>query len=121
MDRTSFEAELTRDGFKVQKSTLAAGRNNSEHTHPFDARLYVLKGNIKIGCEENVTNYGPSDACSMNADTLHTEVVKSEDVAFWWAGATNSRVTCVVCPSGIMKRDCRWRSFQSPPTLRQFR
>ena len=52
MDRTSFEAEATRDGFKVQKSILAAGRNNSEHTHPFDARLYVLKGTSQSGARK---------------------------------------------------------------------
>ena len=82
MDRTSFEAEATRDGFEVQESTLVAGTNNPERTHPFDARLYVLSGNITIGCEGDVTTYGPGDTCSMDADTLHTEVVKSEDVAF---------------------------------------
>ena len=32
MDRTSFEAAATRDGFEVQESTLVAGTNNSEHT-----------------------------------------------------------------------------------------
>ena len=82
MDRTTFEEEATRDGFEVQESTLAAGTNNPEHTHPFDARLYVLSGKLTIGCAGNVTTYGPGDTCQMNADTLHTEVVDDDEVVF---------------------------------------
>ena len=82
MDRTTFEEEATRDGFEVQESTLAAGTNVSEHTHPFDARLYVLSGNISISCDGDATTYGPGDTCQVDADTPHTEVVESGEVAF---------------------------------------
>ena len=36
---------------------------------------------------------------------------KLKMLPFWWVGATNSRETCVVCPSGING------NFRSPPTV----
>ena len=71
MDRTS-RGRSNEDGFEVQ-STLVAGTNNSEHTHPFDARLYVLSGNSQLGAGQRHNLW--SGTCSMDADTLHTGVV----------------------------------------------
>ena len=82
MERSTFEQEAIKDGFEVQESTLAARTNNPEHSHPFDARLYVVSGNITIGCDGDETTYGPGDTCQMDADKLHTESVDAEEVVF---------------------------------------
>ena len=82
MDRKIFEAEASNDGFEVQKSKLAPGTNNPEHTHPFDARLFVLSGEITIGCNGKTKTYGPGDNCRMDANTPHTEMVNDEEATF---------------------------------------
>ena len=45
MDRTTFVAELKRDGFEVVEREMPANHNNPEHAHDFDARVMdVLLG-----------------------------------------------------------------------------
>ena len=82
MDQEMFETEASNDGFDVRKRKLAPGTNNPEHTHPFDARLYELSGEITIECNGETNTYGPGDDCRMDAETPHTEVVEDEEVVF---------------------------------------
>ena len=49
MDRIEFKEKMERDGFTVNEKSMAAGTVNRDHTHPFDARLFVLDGHITIG------------------------------------------------------------------------
>lgn len=82
MDRTTFEAQVTRDGFALQDGTMAAGTVNPDHTHPFDARVFVLSGAITITSDGQSHTYGPGDSCSMDANTVHAEEVGAEDVVY---------------------------------------
>ncbi len=82
MDRAAFEAGLEQDGFELSESRMEAGCNNPEHTHPFDARLFVLSGKITIGRNGKLETFGPGDTCNMDANTMHTEDVGNEDVSF---------------------------------------
>ena len=77
MDRIQFKEKMERDGFTVSKKPMAAGTVNQDHTHPFDARLFVLAGHVTLGqgIEEKV--WGPSDICSVDADVEHSEKVDS--------------------------------------------
>ena len=49
MDRIEFKEKMERDGFTVSEKSMAAGTVNQDHTHPFDARLFILDGHITIG------------------------------------------------------------------------
>ena len=40
---------------------MAAGTVNQDHTHPFDARLFVVAGHITIGQDGKETTFGPGD------------------------------------------------------------
>ena len=75
MDRVQFKEQMEKNGYKVNEKTMLAGTINLEHTHPFDAQLFVLSGHITIGRsgEENI--FGPGDICSVNANTKHSEKV----------------------------------------------
>ena len=77
MDRIKFKEKMERDGFTVNEKSMAAGTVNRDHTHPFDARLFVLDGHITIGQGGEEKVFGPGDICSGDADVEHSEKVGS--------------------------------------------
>jgi quercetin dioxygenase-like cupin family protein len=82
MDRAAFEAGLKQDGFELSEGRMEAGCNNPDHTHPFDARLFVLSGEITIGRDGKSETFGAGDTCSVDANTMHSEKVGGEDVIY---------------------------------------
>ena len=48
MDRLEFEAALRHDGFRVVNASLRPNTREANHCHDFDARLFVLGGEITI-------------------------------------------------------------------------
>ena len=52
MDRLEFEADLQRDGFSAVYSSLTPNMKVSNHCHDFDARLFVLGGEITMDVDE---------------------------------------------------------------------
>ena len=48
MTRDEFEADLLKQGYGVFYGGFRAGLENPEHTHPWDARLFILGGEITI-------------------------------------------------------------------------
>ena len=77
MDRIEFKEKMERDGFTVNEKSMAAGTVNRDHTHPFDARLFVLDGHITVGRGGEEKIFGPGDICSVDADVEHSEKVGS--------------------------------------------
>jgi quercetin dioxygenase-like cupin family protein len=82
MDRATWEAELQRDGYELKESGMAAGTVLSDHTHPFDARLFVLSGEITITQNGGPRTYGAGDTCAVAANESHAEEVGAEDVTY---------------------------------------
>ncbi len=82
MDRQTFEAELSRDGYELKENAMAAGTVNADHTHPFDARLFVLSGEIAVayGGETHVCRAG--DTFSLGANVAHSERVGPDGVSY---------------------------------------
>ena len=75
MDRAHFQEQVEKDGYKVKEKTMVAGTINLEHTHPFDAQLFVLSGHITIGQSGEETIFGPGDICTVDANTKYSEKV----------------------------------------------
>ena len=48
MDKIEFEADLRRDGFRPVFASLRPNMEEANHCHDFDARLFVLGGEITI-------------------------------------------------------------------------
>ena len=46
-----FESELKRDGYDVITNTTPGAKVNPEHSHPFDVRAMVLKGDLTLNRE----------------------------------------------------------------------
>ena len=77
MDRINFKEKMERDGFTVSKKSMAADTVKQNHTHPFDARLFILDGHITIGQGGEEKVFGPGEICSVDADVEHSEKVGS--------------------------------------------
>ena len=82
MDRATWEAELKRDGYELRESSMAAGTVNPDHTHPFDARLFVLSGEITITQNGKPRTHGAGDTCAVAANESHAEEVGAVDVVY---------------------------------------
>ena len=81
MNPTTFERELTRDGYTPGNSELQAMEPKPLHTHDFDARILVLEGAITIAWEDGKTTYRKGDVYDVPAGTPHTEIVGAEGVS----------------------------------------
>jgi quercetin dioxygenase-like cupin family protein len=73
MDRTTFEAELHRDGYQVAVNTMQPGAINPEHQHDFDARLLVVDGEMTIVVGDERSTYNVGDTFSMTHGCRHSE------------------------------------------------
>ena len=74
MDRATFEAELTRDGYTVVSVAMKPNGVNPEHVHPFDARLLVTEGTMTIMREGAPTRtYAAGETFEMPVGTKHAE------------------------------------------------
>lgn len=74
MDRQEFEAGLLRDGFAAAVQVeRAVGYSLGEHQHPFDARAFILAGEITLTVAGVATTYRPGDVFRLAAGTMHLE------------------------------------------------
>ena len=82
MDRVEFEAGLRRDGFSVVNASLKPNLKDGNHCHDFDARLYVLGGEITITRDNQAETFRAGQCCEVPAGCMHAEDVGPEGVAF---------------------------------------
>ena len=83
MDRTTFEAELTRDGYAVVSVAMQPNATNPEHVHPFDARLLVIEGAMTIVRDGAPTRtYAAGETFEMPVGTKHSETAGAVGAAY---------------------------------------
>ncbi|NBQ75756.1 MAG: cupin domain-containing protein [Acetobacteraceae bacterium] len=82
MTRDEFEADLLKQGYGVFYGGFRAGLENPEHTHPWDARLFILGGEITITQDGKAICYRAGDTCAVAANYPHAEQVGPSGVAF---------------------------------------
>jgi quercetin dioxygenase-like cupin family protein len=82
MDRLEFEAELRRDGFSVVNASLRPNMKLGNHCHDFDARLFVLGGEITITRDNAAETFRAGQCCEVLAGCMHAEHVGPEGVAY---------------------------------------
>jgi quercetin dioxygenase-like cupin family protein len=73
MDQQTFESELKRDGYEVMTNTTPGAKVNPEHSHPFDVRAMVLKGDFSLTRDGKKVSYKPGEIFSMPRGCLHYE------------------------------------------------
>src|ERR1700751_1526107 len=81
MDRLEFESDLRRDGFSAVYSSLTPNMKVSNHCHDFDARLFVLGGEITITRDNKPETFRAGQCCEVPANCMHAEHVGPEGVA----------------------------------------
>src|SRR5690349_3669066 len=82
MDKTEFEAGLRRDGFRPVYASLRPNLKEANHCHDFDARLFVLGGEITITRDNNPETLRAGQCCEVPANCMHAEHVGPEGVAY---------------------------------------
>ena len=82
MDRLSFEASLRQEGYKLVNSSLKPNELSPDHMHDFDARLFVLGGEITIARDGKSETFRAGDSCAVPAGCCHAEQVGPEGVAY---------------------------------------
>src|SRR3978361_382645 len=82
MDRLEFEAELRRDGYRLLNRTLKPQMVDANHCHDFDAKLFVLGGEISITRDNKPETFRAGDCCEVPAGCMHAEQVGPEGVAY---------------------------------------
>jgi quercetin dioxygenase-like cupin family protein len=74
MDRPTFEAGLTREGFEIVTNAMKPNAVNAEHAHSFDARLLVVEGAMTIVRDgAPIRTYAVGETFEMPAGTRHSE------------------------------------------------
>lgn len=83
MDRADFETELRAQGYgEVVDRQMPANDTNPEHAHEFDARLFILEGEMTISCGGEVRTYRTGDTFAMAAGRHHAEHSGLEGVRY---------------------------------------
>src|ERR1700753_4155922 len=73
MDQHTFEAKLKQDGYDVMTNTTPNAKVNPEHSHPFDVRAMVLKGDFSLTRGGETKAYKPGEIFTMDRGCLHYE------------------------------------------------
>jgi quercetin dioxygenase-like cupin family protein len=83
MDRATFEASLTRDGFEIVSVTMQPDAINPQHVHTFDARLLVVDGAMTIDREGAPTRtYRTGETFEMPSGTRHSETAGASGATY---------------------------------------
>src|ERR1700761_8060211 len=82
MDRLEFESDLRRDGFSAVYSSLTPNMKEANHCHDFDARLFVLGGEITVTRDNKAETFRAGQCCEAPAGCRHTERVGPLGVAY---------------------------------------
>jgi mannose-6-phosphate isomerase-like protein (cupin superfamily) len=73
MTRAEFETELRREGYEIREGEFKPDHHKAAHAHDFDARVLVLDGSVTMVYGNDHVTYGPGDACTVPAGTMHEE------------------------------------------------
>lgn len=82
----SFEARALADGYdEALARTWPADAVADRHTHPFAARLLVVRGEMWLTVGEETRHFGPGDSFELDADLPHAERYGEEGATYWVA------------------------------------
>ena len=74
MTETTFRDQLARDGFtEVLVRDWAADQQLPEHSHPFDARLLVLAGDMQLTRAGSAQRFCVGEHCEVPRGQPHAE------------------------------------------------
>ena len=81
MDRLEFEADLRREGYRVVNNSVKPNLLAPNHCHDFDAKVFVLGGEITITRDNTPTTFSAGECFEVPTGCMHAEHVGPEGVA----------------------------------------
>ena len=81
MDRLEFESALRHEGYRVVNSSVTPNRLAPNHCHDFDAKSFVLGGEITITRDNTPSTFRAGQCFEVPAGCMHAEHVGPEGVA----------------------------------------
>jgi quercetin dioxygenase-like cupin family protein len=93
MDKAEFEAGLRSDGFRVVNSSVRPNLVAPNHCHDFDARAFVLGGEITITRDNTPVTYRAGQCFEVPTGCMHAEHVGPEGVALLSGRRRNGPLT----------------------------
>jgi quercetin dioxygenase-like cupin family protein len=81
VDRIEFEADLRREGYRVVNSSLKPNLVAPNHCHDFDAKGFVLGGELTITRDNTPTTFRAGECFEVPTGCMHAEHVGPEGVA----------------------------------------
>lgn len=83
MDEQAFRDLAAAEGYSEPvEVTWDIGYSMDEHIHDFDAKLFVLRGQISATANGETTTCGPGDSFDYTAGTIHTEAAGPDGAVF---------------------------------------
>jgi quercetin dioxygenase-like cupin family protein len=82
MDRATFEASATADGYDLREAEIMPHQHRPPHTHPFDVRLFILDGAFTLVRGAERERLQPGSMCDVPAGTAHEEHTEAEGVRY---------------------------------------
>jgi quercetin dioxygenase-like cupin family protein len=74
MERAEFERKLQAEGYtELFDRKMEVSGTSAEHSHEFDALLFVLNGQMTSACNGKPETFRAGNLCSVPAGTMHTE------------------------------------------------
>jgi quercetin dioxygenase-like cupin family protein len=93
MDKAEFEAGLRSDGFRVVNGSVRPNLVAPNHCHDFDARAFVLGGEITITRDNTPVTYRAGQCFEVPTGCMHAEHVGPEGVALLSGRRRNGPLT----------------------------
>jgi quercetin dioxygenase-like cupin family protein len=81
VDHIEFEADLRREGYRIVNSSVKPNLVTPNHCHDFDAKAFVLGGEITITRDNSPVTFGAGQCFELPAGCMHAEHVGPEGVA----------------------------------------
>jgi quercetin dioxygenase-like cupin family protein len=82
MDTTEIEAKWESDGYAVERKTIPPNHSRQLHSHPFDARVFILAGEFTLTSQGQSRVFYPGEHFDMPAGCLHSEHYGPEGATF---------------------------------------
>ena len=83
MDQEAFTKQLKAEGFdEVANGSIAPGKQNNAHSHPYAVKALVTAGQITLGVAGRETTYRVGEVFTMEPGCEHSEVCGDDGVNY---------------------------------------
>jgi quercetin dioxygenase-like cupin family protein len=82
MDTTEITSKWESEGYAVERISKPAHLTTQPHSHPFDARVFILAGEFTLTSQGQSRMFYPGEHFEMPAGCLHSEHYGPEGSTF---------------------------------------